>query len=181
MNSIAKTMIVMFACVATVEAVDNSLTCDSEGNCMLSDELAATKDNWSGSVKTKWGTISGSSKLADEAAAKDNWSGSVKTKWGTISGSSKLADTKDNWSGSVKTKWGTISGSSKLADEAAAKDNWKLSGGFGGWGASVGVQSRLATKGNKDVSLGFKGPGGANVGLEFCAPSTYGRGAGKTK
>jgi uncharacterized protein YjbJ (UPF0337 family) len=56
---------------------------------MLTDELAATKDNWSGSVKTKWGTISGSSKLAD---TKDNWSGSVKTKWGTISGSSKLAD-----------------------------------------------------------------------------------------
>ena len=108
--------------------------------------------------------------LTDElAATKDNWSGSVKTKWGTISGSSKLADTKDNWSGSVKTKWGTISGSSKLADEAAAKDNWKLSGGFGGWGASVGVQSRLATKGNKDVSLNFNKPGGAKVGLEFCA------------
>jgi hypothetical protein len=72
-------------------------------------------------------------------------------------------------------------GLAKLADEAVAKDNWKLSGGFGGFGASVGVQSRLATKGNKDVKLGLSGPGGAKVGLEFCAPSTYGRGAGKIK
>jgi len=62
---------------------------EESASTILTDELAATKDNWSGSVKTKWGTISGSSKLAD---TKDNWSGSIKTKWGTISGSSKLAD-----------------------------------------------------------------------------------------
>ena len=66
---------------------DNALTCDSAGNCMLTDELIASKDNFSLGVKTKYGSISGN--FAD---AKDNFSVGVNTKWGSVSGRFE-----DNW------------------------------------------------------------------------------------
>ena len=87
-------MIAVFACATAVLAkTDDFLTCDSSGNCMLSDELKVCPV---GHVCVKKDLITGeySPYLADKKVAKS---------------------------------------------EAVAKDNWKLSGGFGGFGASVDV------------------------------------------
>ena len=111
MYSVAKSMIAVFACTAAVEAsADNSLTCDSAGNCMLTDELKTCPPGYVCATKS---LITGkvTPYLADKKVAKS---------------------------------------------EAVDKDNWKLSGGFGGFGASVDVKSRL----DKDVKIGIKGPGG---------------------